>query len=220
LADEARDCYATAQDDWGIAMSSIIRAGVAAGAGDTSTFAAMLAEARKHSGAIGYDALAPLVALFEAWAAEQQGDRAAVAAAYRRDASVRARFQDYASFALSGLGSLALAEGDLLQAEDLFRRAIATAEADPTSWTVAHARVKLAGVLAAAGETEPAERLYMKVLEWSETNRPHRSRENEFVALAGSPTAEALRRLAELADARGNTTAADTLRARAELAPP
>jgi uncharacterized protein HemY len=77
--------------------------------------------------------------------------------------------------------------------------------------------VKLAGVFAAAGETEPAERLYRRVLEWSETDRPHRARETQFIALVGSPAVEALLGLAELADARGDTAAADELRVRAEL---
>jgi predicted ATPase/DNA-binding SARP family transcriptional activator len=221
LADEARGAYAEAQDDWGIAMSSFIRAGVAAAAGDMRTFSAMLAEARRRSEAIPHDANLPLLALCEAWAAEQQGDRDASMDAYRRalDASRRARFHVHASVALSGLGSLAFADGDLLQAEDLFRQALAAAEHNPTSFPVAHARVKLAGVFAAAGETEPAERLYRRVLEWSETDRPHRARETQFIALVGSPAVEALLGLAELADARGDTAAADELRVRAELTP-
>ena len=62
---------------------------------------------------------------------------------------------------------------------------------------------------AAAGDAQTAERLYREVLEWSQTQRPHQARESLFVALAGSPAAAALRGLAELAEARGDTAAAD-----------
>ena len=41
---------------------------------------------------------------------------------------------------------IAFADGDLRRAEGLFRRALAAVEADPTSWHVAHARVRLAAV--------------------------------------------------------------------------
>src|SRR5919106_30961 len=71
-----------------------------------------------------------------------------------------------------------------------------TAEADPTSWPVAHARVRLAGILEAAGDTDTAQRLYHSVVDWSETPRPHRSRETQFVVFNGSPGAAALSGLA------------------------
>jgi hypothetical protein len=86
-----------------------------------------------------------------------------------------------------------------------------------TSWPVAHARVRLAAVLAAAGDAATAETLYRKVVEWSERMRPHQARETQFIALAGSPATTALRGLAELADARGERTTADRLRERAAV---
>ena len=220
LADEAVAVYDSAGDQWGLALSSLVRAGIAAGAGDVSTMAAMTAEGRRYSEAIAYDAFQPPTVLFEAWVAEHRNDREAAADAYRRalDVSSRAGFRDHASFALSGLGSIAFADGDLRQAEQLFRRALAAAGTDPTSWLVAHARVKLAGVLAAAGDAATAERLYRNVVEWSKGERPHQARETQFIALAGSPAAAALLALAELADARGDAAAADSLRARAALA--
>lgn len=220
LAEEARGIYARAQDDQGLGVTSTVRAGLAVAAGDVATVATMAAEARSHFEAVGYDALAPLVALFEAWSAERRGDRGAAATAYRRAVvASRRSFQDHASFALSGLGSLAFSDGDLLQAEDLFRRALAAAEGDPTSWPAAHARVGLARVLVAAGESEPAERLYLKVLEWSEAERPRRAYESWYILLADSPGAAALLGLAELADGRGDAAAADELRARAASEP-
>ena len=158
--------------------------------------------------------------MFEAWVAERRSDREEAEKAYRRllEVSRRAGFRDHASFALSGLGSIAFADGDLRHAEGLFRRALAAVEADPTSWHVAHARVRLAAVLAAAGDTDTAERLYQNVVEWSERPRPHQARETQFIAVAGSPGAAALHALAELADARGDAEAAAELRAHAGLA--
>ncbi len=221
LAEEAVAVYDGARDQWGLALSSLVRAGIAAGAGDVSTMAAMTAEGRRHSEAIAYDAFQPPTVLFEAWVAERRNDRDAAADAYRRalDVSSRAGFRDHASFALSGLGSIAFADRDLRQAEQLFRRALAAAGTDPTSWPSAHARVKLAGVLAAAGDAATAERLYRSVVEWSEVERPHQARETQFIALAGSPGSAALLGLAELADTRGDAAAADALRARAAPAP-
>lgn len=220
LADEARVGYATTADEWGLALSSLVRAGVAAGAGDVATVAAMTAEGRRRSEAIGYDAFQAPAVMFEAWVAERRSDREEAAEAYGRllEVSRRAGFRDHASFALSGLGSIAFADGDLRRAEGLFRRALAAVEPDPTSWHVAHARVRLAAVLAAAGDTDTAERLYRNVVEWSERPRPHQARETQFIAVAGSPGAAALLGLAELAQARGDGEAADELRARAGLA--
>ena len=219
LADEARAGFDAAGDGWGLALSSLVRAGIAAGTGDVSTVAAMAAEGRRHSEAIGYDAFQPPTMLFEAWVAERRADRQAAVVAYRRalEVSLRVGSPEYASFALSGLGSIAFADGDLSHAEELFRRALASVEADSTSWHVAHARVKLAAVLAAAGDTFTAERLYRNVVEWSETPRPHQARETNFIALAGSPAAAAVLGLAGLADARGDAEAAGECRARAGL---
>lgn len=99
-------------------------------------------------------------------------------------------------------------------AEELFRRSLATAEAARAPWFAAHARANLARVLAAAGD---AESLYQNVLEWSRTPRPRQARDSLNIALAGSPAANALLGLAELADARGDAGVADELRAHAGL---
>ena len=180
----------------------------------------MAAKGRRHSEAIGYDAFQPPAMLFEAWAAERRNDREAAADAYRCafDVSHRAGFRDHASFALAGIGSVALASGDLSKAELLERRALAAAEAARAPWVAAHARVQLGRALAAAGDTDTAEKLYQNVVQWSETERPHEARETQFIALGGSPAAGALLGLAELAAARGDASAADNLRGRAELA--
>ena len=58
-------------------------------------------------------------------------------------------------------------------------------------------------------------RLYHSVVDWSETPRPHRSRETQFVVFNGSPGAAALSGLARLAAARGDHTTAQELQARA-----
>jgi hypothetical protein len=89
------------------------------------------------------------------------------------------------------------------------------AEAASTSRLAAHARVELARVLEAAGDTDTAETLYRSVVEWSQTPRPRHVRELLFVVLAGSPGAAALRGLARRAAARGDDDAANNLQARA-----
>jgi predicted ATPase len=220
FADEARAGYSKARDEWGVALSSLVRAGVATGTGEVGTVAAMAAKGRRHSEAIGYDAFLPAAMLFEAWAAERRNDRKAAADAYRRalDVSHRAGLRDHASFALAELGSVALSGGDVSRAEQLERRALAAAEAARAPWVAAHARVKLGRALAAAGDIDTAEKLYQSVVEWSETERPHEPRETQFIALSGSPAAAALLGLADLAAARGDAKTADELRARAELA--
>jgi predicted ATPase/DNA-binding SARP family transcriptional activator len=204
FADKARAGYNKARDDWGVALSSLVRAGVATGTRDVSTVAAMAAKGRRHSEAIGYDAFLPPAMLFEAWAAERRNDREAAAEAYRRalDVSHRAGFRDHASFALAGLGSVALTGGDVSRAEQLERQALAAAEAARAPWVAAHARVQLGRALAAAGDIDTAEKLYQNVVQWSETERPHEPRETQFIALSGSPAAAALLGLAELAAAR------------------
>lgn len=220
FADEARARYGEARDDWGVALSSLVRAGVATGTGDVCTVASMAAKGRRHSEAIGYDAFLPTALLFEAWVAERRNDRRAAADAYRRalDVSHRAELRDHAAFALAGLGSVALTGGDVSRAEQLARRALAAAEAARAPWVAAHARVQLGRALAAAGDIDTAEKLYQNVVQWSETERPHESRETQFIALSGSPAAAALLGLADLAAARGHTEVADELRMRAELA--
>ena len=69
----------------------------------------------------------------------------------------------------------------------------------------------------AAGDTDTAETLYRRVVEWSQTPRPRQVRESLFVGLAGSPGAAALRGLARLAAARGDDDAAEDLQARAAV---
>jgi len=118
----------------------------------------------------------------------------AAAAAYRRalDRSERAGFADHASFALTGLGSIASAAGKPGEAEELLRRALAVAEAASAPWAAAHARARLAPVLDAVGDAEAAVTLYRDVIAWSEEHRRHDAREALFIALAGSPATAAL----------------------------
>ena len=196
-----------AGDDWGVAASSLIRATGAAHAGDVATVAAMAAAVRRHADAIEYDAFRVPGLLLEAWVAERRGDGAAAVEAYRRALELAGRigFGDHAAFALAGLGSIALASGDLREAEELQRQALATAEAAHATWVAAHARVQLARIAAAAGDADGAERLYREVLEWSRRQRPHQARESLFVALAGSPATAAERGLAELGETRADT---------------
>jgi predicted ATPase len=209
-----------AGDDWGAAASGIIRATGAARAADVATVAAMAATVLRHSDAIEYDAFRVPGLLLEAWVAERRGDGAAAVDGYRRALELAARigFGDHAAFALSALGSSALANGDLREAEELQRQALATAEAAQATWVAAHARVQLGRIAAASGDAEGAESLYGQVLDWSQMERPHQARESLFVALAGSPATAGLRGLAELAEARGDTAAADEFRGRAGLA--
>ena len=217
LLEEARSDFRGEGDIWGMALSALVRAGVAAGAGDVPTVAAMTEEGQRYAEEIAYEALQPPSVLFEAWVAEQRDDREAAADAYRRalEVSCRAGFRDHASFALTGLGSVALADGDLKTAEELLRRALGAALYDPMGWLVVHARVQLARVLAAAGEVETAEQLYRSGVEWSERKRSHQARETLFLALAGSPGGTALVGLAEIADGRGEHALAEDLRRRA-----
>jgi predicted ATPase/DNA-binding SARP family transcriptional activator len=202
MAQEACATLESAGDDWGAAASSIIRATGAARVGDVATVAAMAAAIRRHSDAIDYDAFRVPGLLLEAWVAQRQGDAAAAVEAYQRAAelAVRVGFGDHAAFALSGLGSKAFAEGDLREAEELNRQAVATAEAANATWAAAHARVQLARIAAADGNVAYAEQLYRQVLEWSQTERPHQGRESLFLALAASPATAAELGLAELGE--------------------
>ena len=153
-------------------------------------------------------------ALLEALLAERRG--AAAAAAYRRalELSERAGFADHASFALSGLGSVAFANANFDEAEAQYRRALAVADAASASWLVAHVKARLAQVGGAVGDAESAATLYRSVVAWSREPRRHDAREALFIALVGSPATAALVGLAELGDARGDGAAADELRAR------
>jgi predicted ATPase/DNA-binding SARP family transcriptional activator len=220
MAQRAAATLEAAGDDWGVAASSLIRVTGAARAGDVSTVTAMATAVRRHSDAIGYDAFRVPGLLLEAWVAERRQDGAAAVEAYRRALELAGRigFGDHAAFALARLGSNALTNGDLHEAEKLERQAFATAEAAQAKWVAAYARVELGRIAAAAGDVEGAERLYREVLEWSQTQRPRQAREGLFVALADSPATAALLGLAELAEARGDTAAADEFRGRAGLA--
>ena len=219
----AQAAYATleaAGDDWGAAASGLIRATGAARAGDVATVAAMATAVRRHSDAIEYDAFRIPGLLLEAWVAEKGLDGAAAVNGYRRALELAGRIGlgDHAAFALSRLGSNALGDGDLHEAEELQRQALATADAAGATWVAAHARVQLGRIAAATGDADSADSLYRRVLEWSELQRPRQARESLFVGLAGNPATAALLGLAEIAEARGDTASADGFRARAGLA--
>jgi hypothetical protein len=220
MAQRACATLEAAGDDWGAAASGIIRATGAARAGDVPTVAAMTETVRRHADAIEYDAFRVPGLLLEAWVAERRGDGAAAVAGNRRVLELAGRigFGDHAAFALCALGSIALANGDLHEAEELERQALATAEAADATWVATHARVQLGRIAAATGDAGTADSLYRRVLEWSQLRRPHQARESLFVALAGSPATAALLGLAESAERRGDTASADELRARAGLA--
>jgi hypothetical protein len=119
----------------------------------------------------------------------------------------RTGFADHTAFALSGLASHALASGDLARAEELERRALATAEAARAEWAAAHARVELGRILATGGDTDTAATLYRNVLAWSELTRQRGPRESLFVALAEDPGAAAAAGLAALGDGTALTAA-------------
>ena len=215
LAEEARCGFDELGDSWGAASSAVSGALGALRGGDTSTATALIAEGVRLHG--DYDVGAIPAALLEALLAESRSEAEAAADAYRRalERSERAGFSEHASFALSGLGSIASAKGNLGEAEALNRRALAVAEAASAPWLVAHAKARLAQVLAAVGDAEAAATLYRDVIDWSEEPRQHAAREALFIALVGSPATAALLGLAELADARGDADVADELRARA-----
>jgi tetratricopeptide (TPR) repeat protein len=158
---------------------------------------------RRHADAIEYDAFRVPGLLLEAWVAERRGDRATAVAGYRRALELAGRigFGDHAAFALCGLGSNAFAGGDLHEAEELQRQALATAEAADATWVAAHARVQLGRIAAATGDADTAESLYRRVLDWSQLQRPHQARESLFVALVGVPATAAELGLAEIAAA-------------------
>ena len=85
LAEEAHARLQATGDDWSIAAISLLRAQVAALAGDVSTVAAMAAQAYRHADAIGFDAFQVPAMLLEAWVAERRSDRE------RRSGGVSAR---------------------------------------------------------------------------------------------------------------------------------
>jgi predicted ATPase/DNA-binding SARP family transcriptional activator/diacylglycerol kinase family enzyme len=205
VVEEARAGYAAAGSHWGVAGSSLVRGQIAVLTGDVSVVATMTDDVLRHSEAIGYDVFVVPALMLKAWVAENRDDPGAAADAYWRafELARRIGFVDHASFALARLGANAFAAGDTAQAEELSRRALATADAAATPWLAAHARVLLARVLEATGDLDTAESLYRGVVEWSQTTRPRHVRESLFLILTGSPEARALERLARLVAARG-----------------
>ena len=216
LAEEARLGGEASGDEWCAAVTSLVGAQIAARAGDVTTVAALTEETVRHAQTIGYELFEVPAALQEAWVAERGNEGDAVESAYRRAVALAERtgLVDHAAFALVGLGSHALASGDLRRAEELQRQALELAEAEGGSWVAALARVELGRVLEAAGDAETAEALYLRVVEWSEAPRSRQARESLFAALAGNPGARALLALADLA-AADDKEAAARLRERA-----
>jgi tetratricopeptide (TPR) repeat protein len=207
-------------DDWGAAAAALIRASAAAHAGDVATVAEMTEIVRRHADAIDYDAFGVPALLLEAWGAERRSLFEAAEETYVRAGELARSigFGDHAAFAVAQRAGLLLARGDLPAAGELAHEALAAAEAAGAPWPAALARVQLARVGAATGDEKTAAELYREVLAWSDAQRPHEARESLFVALAGTPAAPALLGLAELAEAGGDTAAADELRVRAALA--
>jgi predicted ATPase/DNA-binding SARP family transcriptional activator len=219
LAEEARQASERADP----ATAAIVRvAGAmgAVGAGDLSTAADLVADAVRYAAPIDYLISLVPATMLEAWIAEQRDDEQAAIEAYGRvlELADRPHFADHGAFALARLGAHALASGSLPEAEQLFRRTLAAADAARTPWVTAYARVELGRARAAAGDADTAEKLYRQALDWSAQPRPHRARESLFVVIAGSPATAALLGLADLAAARGDTETADELRTRAEVA--
>ena len=210
LAKQAHATIEASDDHWAIAAASLLRAQVAASVEDVPTVAAMAADAYRHAEAMDFDAFRVPAMLLDAWVAERRDDGDAATGAYRRvlDLADRIGFADHAAFALSGLAARALAGGDLARAEELERRALATAEAAHAAWAAAHARVELGRIRAAAGDTATAAKLYRDVLAWSKLPRPHLPRESLFLALVEDPAAAAAAGLAGLGDGRAVTSAA------------
>ena len=172
MADDATAAFEAAKDDWGIAASGLIRAMGAAHAGDVSTVTETASVARRHSDAVGYDAFRARCCCSKRGRPRDAEDAAAVDA-YRRAFELAGRigFGDHAASALAGLGAIALANGDLRKAEELQRQALATAEAAQATLVAAQARVHLARIAAASGNTDEADRLYREVIEWSTMQR-------------------------------------------------
>ena len=129
LAEEARE--ASEAGDHGIAAIVRVAGAMAAvRAGDVSTAAVVAADALRHAEAIGYLISLLAATLVEAWVAEQRDDQKAAVDAYMRvlERANQPHFANHAAFALARLGWHALAGGNLLEAEELFRRALAAAD--------------------------------------------------------------------------------------------
>jgi tetratricopeptide (TPR) repeat protein len=200
LADEARRTFDELGDRWGAGSSAVTGALGALAGGDITRATALISEAVRLND--DYDVFAIPAALLEAWLAERLGDTEVAAAAYRRalERSERVGFTEHASFALTGLGEIAFAKGDLGEAEAQYRRALALADAASASWLVAHARAKLAHVVEASGDSEAAATLYHDVIARFEEPRRHDAREALFLTLAGSPVTAAELGLAKLGE--------------------
>lgn len=218
LAGEARRRFDELGDRWGVASAALFGALGALGRGDLVTAGALTADAVQLHG--DHDVVAIPARLLQASLAERGGDPDAAAAAYR-DALARSRrvgFADHASFALTGLGSLAAGRSSVDEAKELFGQAIAVAAAGSAPWCLAHARVRLAALLHGAGDAQTAMSLYRDVIAWSEQARRREAREALFLTLAGSPVSAALLGLAELPDASVRAGSADgERRTRSEL---
>jgi hypothetical protein len=216
-AEEARAGYGTAEDHWGAAASSLVRAQGAVHAGDISTVATMTAEILRHSEAIWYDVFVVPAMLLQAWVAELRNEPGAAEDAYRRALELAGRigFVDHVCFALVRLGSNALARGDRGQAEELCRRG------------AGHGRgaLQVAPRRACAPAARPRPRGGRRrghrrgaVPERCRVVADATAAPSSRVALRRArrqPRAAALRGLARLAAARGDDDAADNLQARA-----
>ena len=94
--------------------------------GDGRHVVATALVAGRHADAIGYDAFRVPGLLLQAWAAERRGIRRRAGGVPGRARARRAnRLRRPRGVALAGLGTIALASGDLREAEELQRRAVA-----------------------------------------------------------------------------------------------
>ena len=220
LADEARASYRRAGDHWGVAASSLRPGpGCRPKQGQVSTVATMAAEILRNSEPVGYSAFEVPAMLLEAWVAERRNEPGAPENAYRRALALATRMASPTTFPSPWPNSART-------------RSLAGTRTRPRScvggrwpWPRRRRRhgpprmprVQLAHVQERAGDTDTAETLYNRVVEWSQTARPRQVRESLFVGLAGSPGAAALHGLARLAAARGHDDAAEDLQARAAV---
>ena len=137
-----------------------------------------------------YDVGAVPAALLEGWLAEQRGDPLVATAAFRRalERSERAGFIEHASFALTGLGSIAFGSGDSARP----KRGIAGRWGSPRwlrrlgRW---RPRRRISQVLESPGDAEDAATL-SGVLAGASSRDPTRARAL-FFALAGHPATAA-----------------------------
>ena len=214
MAQDASATFEAAGDDWGIAASSLIRATARrspATSPPSPRWRRRPAVTRRRSSTTRSASRR---------CSSRRGSRSGGRTARPRRTRTGARsssperigFGDHAAFALAGLG-----------VERARERRPARGRGAPAAG--ARDRRGGGGAVGRGPGTRPAraqrrggrrcgaaERLYREVLEWSQAQRPHQARESLFVALAGSPATAALLGLAELAEARGDTAAADEFR--------